>query len=169
MQSKLWKGIVGFGFALGLSITCAQPTWASNSGASDKNSVQGTWISKVTNPDGTSFLSLQTYFANGEFIEDANGPIFRTASQGEWVKTGPRQFLRTQTLFNFTSTSRVFTGIIKIVAVMHLNEDGEVFTAESTFQVYDTLGNLINTAQNTQVGRRCGIGDSVPRCLGIGP
>jgi hypothetical protein len=55
------------------------------------------------------------------------------------------------------------------VAVMHLNEDGEVFTAESTFQVYDAQGNLINTAQNTQVGRRCGIGDSVPRCLGIAP
>ena len=169
MQSKLWKQIVAFGLAFGLSLTCAQPAWASDSDQSDNNSVQGTWLAKVTNPNGTSFLSLQTYFTNGEYVEDANGLTFRTASQGEWVKTGPRQFLRNQVLFTFTPTSRVFTGITKVVAVIHLDKDGGVFTAESTFQVYDPQGNLTSSGQNTQVARRCGLDDSIPNCLGIGP
>jgi hypothetical protein len=46
MQSKFWKGIVSLGLALGLSLVSAQQTLASNSGASDNNSVQGTWLSR---------------------------------------------------------------------------------------------------------------------------
>src|SRR4030095_8377270 len=111
MQSKLWKGIAAFGLAVGLSLTFAQPAWASGSDQSVNDSVQGTWLAKVTNPNGTSFLSLQTYFTHGEYIEDTNGRTFRTASQGEWVKPGPRQFLRSQVLFTFTPTSRVITAI----------------------------------------------------------
>jgi hypothetical protein len=55
---------------------------------------------KVTNPDGTSFLSLQTYFANGEFVEDAKRSDIQNCLTREWVKTGPRQFLRTHTVLN---------------------------------------------------------------------
>src|SRR5207253_6566906 len=76
--------------------------------------IVGTWVATVTAvsppPPPTAldpFLSLTTFLPGGQAIEDANGRSLRTGAQGEWVRVGPHQYIRTTLIFGFVAP-RVF-------------------------------------------------------------
>jgi hypothetical protein len=131
-------------------------------------SIEGTWVSKLivsVNPP-VSVLSLNTFFAGGQAIEDTAGPIIRSVAQGEWARTGSRQFVRVLYIFQF-APPRIFTGVTKVVNHFELNDAGDEFDAVGVFETYDTNGNLVEQGQRTSHGRRCTIRTTVPQCMGL--
>jgi hypothetical protein len=95
----------------------------------------GTWIVQVsidptTVPPGSllSFTALQTYDAGGGFVVSNSGPgAGGPAGQGNWVRTGDRQFALTQLRLGFDADNN-FTGLNKIRSILTLDKRGDEFT-----------------------------------------
>jgi len=95
----------------------------------------GTWIVQVsidpaTVPPGSllNFTELDTYDAGGGFVESNSGPgAGGPAGQGNWVRTGDRQFALTQLRLGFDADNH-YTGINKIRSSLTLNQRGDEFT-----------------------------------------
>src|SRR5439155_24145560 len=101
MDKKRRIGIQSIALATWLA---AVPTYAASSGSNGvEPSIEGTWVGRVTSLVGppVTFLSMTTFMPGGSIIEENSSPAIRTLAQGEWVKTGSRQFVRTMYLFNF--------------------------------------------------------------------
>ena len=137
-------------------------------------SIEGTWVAVV--PSGSTqtmpFLSMQTHTSTGQAFEENNTPQVRSGAQGEWVRTGRRQFQRTLLFFNFQPLNlsqgvRIYTGVTRVLSDITLDHGGDSYVAVSRFEVYNTNGVLIASGQNTAQARRCGLGSSVPVCLGL--
>jgi hypothetical protein len=136
--------------------------------------IVGTWAAIVTNlnpppPPGTplSFLSLATFSSTGQALEENDTAQIRSTGQGEWVKVGPRQFVRTMFILNFVSP-RTFTSMTKAITKIQVDEDSNQYDAIASFQTYDVGGNLLVSGTNTSHGRRCSFATSVPHCMGLG-
>jgi hypothetical protein len=141
---------------------------ADNSNGVEPN-IEGTWVGRVTSLTGppVTFLSMTTFMPDGKVIEENSSPAMRSVAQGEWVRTGSRQFVRTMYLFNF-SAPRTFIGMTKVVNYIELNHDGDAYDSLADFEVYDINGNLVTTGHNTAQARRCTAATTVPHCMGIG-
>ena len=131
-------------------------------------SIEGTWVGRVTALSGppVTFLSMTTFMPNGRVIEENSSPTIRSVAQGEWVRTGNRQFVRTMYLFNF-SPPRTFIGMTKVVNYIELNHDGDAYDSLADFEVYDANGNLVTTGHNGAQARRCTADTTVPHCMGL--
>ena len=103
-----------------------------NSGpGANPHALLGTWIVQVsidphTVPPGTpasilNFTALDTFGAGGGFVSSNNGPgAGGPAGQGNWVRTGDRQFALTQLRLGFDADNN-FAGCLPIMGhVMHL-------------------------------------------------
>jgi hypothetical protein len=147
--------------SIALAIVVSLITIQAASGASNSNEKQtltGNWVVTVTRvnpPPGLppTFLSLQTYFADGSFLEESNTTLIRSLAHGDWEKTGQRQFTRSFLFFRFDA-SRNFIGTQTSTATITLSEDGQVFEGVGVIQIFDVDGNLIATGQGTEVGNR---------------
>ena len=107
-----------------------------NSGrGGNPDALLGTWIVQVsidptTVPPGSllSFTALQTYDAGGGFVVSNSGPgAGGPAGQGNWVRTGDRQFVLTQLRLGFDADNN-FTGLNKIRSILTLDKRGNEFT-----------------------------------------
>ena len=129
-----------------------------NCQAPEKKALTGTWLVTVTrvNPPPTlppTFLSLMTYFADGNVLEESNGPTFSSTRRGNWDRIGHQQFTRSLVYFRFDA-ARTFLGTGHITATLTLSEDGSAFQAEAVIQTFDPSGNPLTTAQSTEAGQR---------------
>jgi hypothetical protein len=163
--ARTWLLICAAGLVVVTNGAAADPT---DSGT-DRNSIEGTWLAKVTTPNPPpglppSFLSMATFIGSGEAIEENNTNQIRSVAQGEWVRTGPRQFVRTMTYFGF-APGRTFVQFTRVTSSIELAHNGATYTATNAFEIYDTTGVLVATGHNTAVAKRCGLGDSVPNCI----
>lgn len=127
----------------------------------EKRTLAGNWVVTVTRtnpPPGVppTFLSLQTYFGDGSFLEESNTPVMfvgRGLAHGEWDKAGHRQFTRSFLFFRFDA-SRNFIGTQTSNATITLSGDGQVFEGVGEIEIFDVNGNLIGSGQGTEVGHR---------------
>jgi hypothetical protein len=149
---------------LALALVLSLITIQAASGDSDSHegkTLTGNWVATVTRtnpPPGVppTFLSMQTYFGDGSFIEESNTPVMyliRGLAHGDWEKTGHRQFSRSFIFFRF-DTSRNFIGTQTATGTITLSEDGQTFEGVGEIKIFDVDGNLIATAQGTEVGSR---------------
>ena len=129
-------------------------------GQSGKRTLTGNWLVTVTrlNPPPTlppTFLSLMTFFEDGNVLEESNGTTIRSTARGNWERTGHQQFSRTMTYFRFDST-RNFIGMGRISATVTLSNDGSQFQGDAVLQTFDAAGNLLTTVQapGTEFGQR---------------
>ena len=107
----------------------------SGRGGGNPDALLGTWIVQVsidptTVPPGSllSFTALQTYDAGGGFVVSNSGPgAGGPAGQGNWVRTGDRQFVLTQLRLGFDADNN-FTGLNKIRSILTLDKRGNEFT-----------------------------------------
>ena len=114
----------------------------SDQGANPR-ALPGTWIVQVsldpnTVPPGTplNFMQLVTYGAGGGYVESNNGPAAgQPPGQGNWVRTGQRQYASTELRLGF-NTAHIFTGIIKIRSVLTLSESGDEFTTSIQTDIF---------------------------------
>ena len=118
----------------------------------------GNWmvtVTRVNPPPGLAptFLSLMTYFEDGNVSEESNTTSIRSTGHGNWERVGHLQFTRSVNFFRFDST-RNYLGTGRITATVTLSEDGSQFQASAVVQNFDSSGNLLTTLQSTEVGLR---------------
>ena len=148
-----------FTLAVAVLISLASvPLLTRADGPNEKRVLTGNWMVTVTrvNPPPTlppTFLSLMTYFEDGNFLEESNTTSIRSTHRGNWERTGHQQFTRVSVAFRFDA-ARNYLGTGRITATISLNEDGSEFQSDAVVQNFDPSGNLLTTAQSTEVGRR---------------
>ena len=126
--------------------------------ANEKRTLTGNWLVTVTrvNPPPSlapTFLSLMTYFEDGNVSDESNTTVIRSTGRGNWERTGHQQFTRLMTFFRFDAT-RNYLGTGRITATVTLSEDGSEFEANAVIQNFDPSGNLLTTLQSTELGQR---------------
>jgi hypothetical protein len=156
-------------YAVAISITAMPICAIADSANGAEPNIEGTWVGKVTSLVGppVTFLSMTTFLPGGRIIEENSSPAVRSLAQGEWVRTGNRQFVRTMYLFNFAAP-RTFIGMTKVVNYIELTHDGDNYDSLADFEVYDVNGNLVTTGHNIAQATRCTAATTVPLCMGIG-
>jgi hypothetical protein len=118
----------------------------------------GNWmvtVTRVNPPPGLAptFLSLMTYFEDGNFLEESNTTSIRSTHRGNWERTGHQQFTRSSISFRFDA-ARNYLGTSRLTATVTLSDDGSEFHADAVIQSFDASGNPLTTAQSTEVGQR---------------
>ena len=127
-------------------------------GPNEKRTLTGNWmvtVTRVNPPPGVAptFLSLMTFFNDGNFLEENNTTSINSTRRGNWERIGHQQFTRSFIGFRFDAT-RNYLGTVQVTATVALNEDGNEFQADAVILTYDTSGNLLSTRQSTEVGQR---------------
>ena len=119
-----------------------------------KGTLTGNWMVTVTPvPAAPVFLSLVTYFADGNLLQETSNPVMRSTGCGDWERVGHQQFAQSITFFRFDAM-RIYLGTRVVKSTLTLSEDGNQYLAESVGQNFDTSGNLLTTSQATEVGQR---------------
>ena len=124
----------------------------------EQRTLTGNWLVTVTRVNlpptlAPTFLSLMTYFNDGNFIEESNTTSIRSTHRGDWERTGHQQFTRSSISFRFDA-ARNYLGTSRLTAAVTLSEDGSEFQGNAVVQSFDPSGNLVTTAQSTEVGQR---------------
>lgn len=148
-------------FLLAVAVICSLtiiPLLTKAEESNEKRTLTGNWMVTVTrvNPPPTlppTFLSLMTYFNEGNFSEESNTSSIRSTHRGSWERTGPQQFARSSIAFRFDA-ARNYLGTSRLTATVTLSEDGSEFQANGLIQGFDASGNLVTTAQSIEVGQR---------------
>src|SRR4029079_1968534 len=118
----------------------------------------GNWMVTVTRihpPAGLAptFLSLMTFFEDGNVLEESNTTAIRATGRGRWERIGHQQFSNSFTFFRF-DTARTYLGIRVVTSTVTLSDDGQQFQADDLVQDFDSLGNPTSTLHSTEVGQR---------------
>ena len=128
--------------------------------SNEKRTLTGNWmvtVTRVNPPPGLAptFLSLMTFFADGNLIEESNTTGIRSTAHGSWERIGHQQFTRSFILFRFDAT-RNYLGTRVVTATITLSEDGSTFQADAVLQDFDPAGTLLTTIQapGTEAGQR---------------
>ena len=135
------------------------PTRAADQNRRNQNwTLAGNWMATLTrvNPASgqvSSFLTLVTYFEDGNLLHESNSPDFNGTGRGSWKRTGPREFTLAFTFFRYDS-ARAYAGTRRITSTITLSRDGNEYEAESVGQDFDPSGNPQSTFQATGIGRR---------------
>ena len=124
----------------------------------EKRTLTGNWMSTGTRLDplpgqAPTFLSLQTFFEDGNFLEENNESAIRSTGRGHWERIGPRQFMNSFIFFRFDA-ARNFRGTVQPTTTITLSEDGSEFQSDIVSQIYDVSGNLLSTAGLSGVAQR---------------
>ena len=127
-------------------------------GQNEKRTLTGNWMSTVTRVDPLpgqppTFLSLQTFFEDGNFLEENNDTAIRSTGRGHWERIGPRQFMNSFILFRFDA-ARNYLGTLQPTTTITLSEDGSEFQGDTVALVYDASGNLVRTVRLSGVAHR---------------
>ncbi len=129
--------------------------------AQHRASLQGAWDSQVTVTDCNghtvmAFRGFELFHQGGTLTTtgNANSPALSTPGLGTWQRTPDRRtFTSTLQFFTFNPDGS-FAGIVKSAGEFHLSADGNSYTATSTFDVYDSDGNLVFSACGTEAATR---------------
>ena len=126
----------------------------------ERKTLTGNWLVTVTrlNPPPNlppTFLSLMTFFEDGNVLEESNTTAIRSTGRGNWERIGHQQFSRVSVSFRFDAV-RTYLGTTRITATVTLSEDGSEFHADAVIQNFDPSGNLVTTIQapGTEFGQR---------------
>ena len=124
----------------------------------EKRKLTGNWMVTVTPtppPQAPPFLTLVTYFDDGNLLQEGTGTAtaIRSTGRGNWERTGHQQFTQSFIFFRFDA-ARTYLGTRVVTSTITLSEDGRQYQADSVGQNFDTSGNLLTTSQATEVGQR---------------
>lgn len=158
------RRLAGLLYAMGLVLTAAafsvlasHPAHAADSSLErrlERYTLIGNWLVEIPRPGQLNLISLQTYFADGNMLEESNSSAIRSLAHGEWDITGRREFRRTWTILRFDA-ARNFVGYHRNSATITMSPDGRTFEARSTVQLIDaTTGTITSTTHATETGRR---------------
>jgi len=124
--------------------------------SNDKRTLTGNWMVTVTPtppPQAPVFLTLVTYFADGNLLQEGTNPNIRSTGRGNWERTGHQQFTQSFIFFRFDA-ARNYLGTVRPTSTITLSEDGSELQGDTVAQIYDASGNLLRTVQLSEVGQR---------------
>jgi len=124
--------------------------------SNDKRTLTGNWMVPVTPtppPQAPVFLTLVTYFADGNLLQEGTNPNIRSTGRGNWERTGHQQFTQSFIFFRFDA-ARTYLGTRVVTSTITLSQDGGQYQAESVGQNFDTSGLLLTTSRTTEVAQR---------------
>jgi len=124
----------------------------------EEKKLTGNWISTITRLEplpgqAPTFLSLQTFFEDGNFLEENNDTAIRSTGRGHWERTGPQQFINSFIVFRFDA-ARNYLGTLQPTTTITLSEDGSEFQGDTVARIYDPSGNLLRTLRLSGVAHR---------------
>ena len=125
---------------LGALLTLAQmPALAQDSVSTNSQSIQGTWITQVTDPSGNlALFEVGTFHPDGSY-SSANVTASHSAHTGVWLRTGDRKFVLTVLFFTHDDKD-VFNGIVKVRILLTLAEDLKTYESVAERTVMDASG-----------------------------
>ena len=124
----------------------------------EKKTLTGNWISTATRLDplpgqALTFLSIQTFFEDGNFLEENNESAPRSAGRGHWERTGHQQFTNSFVFFRFDAAGN-YAGTVRPTTTITLSDDGSEFHGDTEAKVYNVSGNLLRTLHISGIGQR---------------
>ena len=124
----------------------------------EEKTLTGNWLLTATRLDplpgqAPTFLSLYTYFEDGNLLYEANNVDIVSTGRGHWERTGHLQFTQSFMFFRFDA-ARNYLGTIRPTSTITLSEDGSEYHSDTVAQVYDASGNLVRIAHLSAVGQR---------------
>src|SRR5262245_3839094 len=171
MKQLLSKGLAGVALAMCMvampihasadkSVIAAAPAIAE----ADPG-IEGTWFTRVQSATQGVFYSMTTFGPGGHVVEENSSSSIRSVGQGEWIRLGPRAYMRVFYYFVFDSP-RVFARIAKVINFITLNDAGDEYDADTVTESFDPNGVLSSTNYSTSHARRCPAWTPLPECLG---
>jgi hypothetical protein len=126
----------------------------SDGNQSEHNTLVGTWLK--ANQPGVSTPLLETFASDGTLVTTRTiivptGPTSAelvSTGHGAWTRSGHRQFTATTVFLRSgisSGPSVEFTGFVKFIQTITLNEAGDQLTSSSTTYIYDADNNLLFT------------------------
>jgi len=127
-------------------------------GSNEKRTLTGNWLVTGTRlpplpGQAPTFLSLMTYFEDGNFLEENNDTAIRSTGRGHWERTGHQQFVNSFIFFRFDA-ARNYLGTVRPTTTITLSDDGSEYQGDTVAQIYDVAGNLVRTTRVTGVAHR---------------
>lgn len=104
-------------------------------------SVEGTWISELTDASGNlNLFEVGTFSRDGSYT-GANVNGLQSTHKGVWQRLGDRKFALTVMFFTHDAQG-TFNGIVRARALITLAEDLNSYDSVAERTVMDTLGNV---------------------------
>ena len=112
----------------------------------ERHSPVGTWLGTIVRPAPLpTILGLETFFADGNTLDESNSTTIRSLGHGRWQRSGHDTFTRSALNFVFDA-SRNFTGSTYRTQTFQLSRDGQTMVVlEGVALRYDTAGTLLST------------------------
>ena len=125
---------------LGALLGLAQmPALAQDTLSTVSQSIQGTWITQVTDATGNlALFDVGTFHPDGSY-SSANVTASHSAHTGVWLRTGDRKFVLTILFFTHDDKD-VFNGIVKVRILLTLAEDLKSYDSVAERTVMDASG-----------------------------
>ena len=153
---KMIKGGAGALIAL-LLITGTSGALPATSAAGQQ--LEGSWTMTVTFDDSLppgfppSFPVLHSFFPSGVVIEANPIPFFKGSGQGEWVRTGDREFRYTLQLFVLNADGSLM-GIGRVRHFAKLKDNLTEMTGTFIGETFDVSGRQLVFSKGTFQGKR---------------
>jgi len=124
----------------------------------EEKTLTGNWLVTATRltplpGQAPTFLSLNTYFEDGNLLVENNTANITSTARGNWQRIGPRQFTQSFFFFRFDA-ARSYLGTARVTSTITLSADGSEFQSDIVSQIYDASGNLLSTAGLSGVAHR---------------
>ena len=135
-----------FGWALLMSLMPLQAARGESIAEADQEGLSpvGTWLEHVERPPLPPLLTMQTFFADGNSLEESNSTLIRSLQHGSWKDIGHGRFSATGLSFVFDE-NRIWTGSTRRDMIFQLSRDGQTFVSVKGMTYhYDTDGNLVS-------------------------
>src|SRR5688572_15154731 len=86
-----WRHLRVLGCALMMSLMALQPARADSTAGrvNERHTPVGTWVETIVRPAPLPLLlGLETFFADGNSLDESNSTVIRSLGHGTWKRTG---------------------------------------------------------------------------------
>ena len=159
MKAWLWKGMLAAAISLhALNGTTGQA--AEEQRGQEQRAIEGLWDVSVTVVSCATGAPLFTdthgailMFADGGTLTEIADRANRSTGLGTWSHLGGSSYTTFEKWFEYTAAS-TFNGTTVITREIELSKDADEYTATASTQVYNAMGQLINTGCATSTATR---------------
>src|SRR2546430_141074 len=110
-------------------------------------SLVGPWLVSVPQPDGTTFVAVQSFLPDGGTLtqfRSANGTFGASLGCGVWTQTGERSFATTFAAAEYNFQTGATTGAATVQANVTVDEAGDTWSGMGRISFLRTDGTLLD-------------------------
>ena len=159
MKASFWKGTLAAAIAFSL-LSGSTGQAAQEQQGQEQRGIEGVWDVSLTVVSCASSAPLFTdphgailMFADGGTLTEIADRANRSTGLGTWSHLGGSSYTTFEKWFEYTAAS-TFNGTTVITREIELSKDADEYTATASTQVYNAMGQLINTGCATSTATR---------------